>query len=586
MIARTLTLLILIAACGAVRADEPTLLAGFQKGPEFAEQQRWTHLPGGVRVFTSAPLPLRRPDPLLVIYATPNGNTIEQTLGCAMTDGRDWHFDIQHVAAQIRRLRDVSPDEDIVLAVVQAPKLSWPGFRQAESGAGQIIRGVVENVALDVGARRVVLSGHSGGGSFMFGYIDSLEAIPASIERIIFLDSNYAYSDEQHHGDKLLVWLRADASRRLVVIAYDDREIMLNGKKVVSPTGGTFRASQRMIDRFARDLEIAQDKFGPFEHHRALGGRIEFYIHPNPENKILHTALVGEMNGLLHGLTLGTPREQAWGHFGGTRAYTKWIQASPANDGFPASPLTLSLPPRPAEAPTGSQFLRQIASLSRDDREAAVRQQITQGNLPTFLGSLKAIELAATDSSGQKHTATCFVTPDYLAIGADDDFFRIPMTPLTAQAIADAAGASLITAKLSDDIFRQANLKLSPRPLTKDREAAATFYEHNKIIEDQRQGSQLGLLVAGIKKDVVLTNRLAEKPRRVAIYGWHYPDGKPIQPLYVGHVDWYVDYSHGIRLMNQQMIVDGQPKIVAEVLKDKDLCSLLSNEGPITIGYK
>ena len=26
-------------------------------------------------------------------------------------------------------------------------------------------------------------------------------------------------------------------------------------------------------------------------------------------------------------------------------------------------------------------------------------------------------------------------------------------------------------------------------------------------------------------------------------------DGKPIQPLYTGHVNWYVDYSHGVRLV-------------------------------------
>ena len=31
-----------------------------------------------------------------------------------------------------------------------------------------------------------------------------------------------------------------------------------------------------------------------------LDGRFHFYVHPNPENKILHTALVGEMNGLVH----------------------------------------------------------------------------------------------------------------------------------------------------------------------------------------------------------------------------------------------------------------------------------------------
>jgi hypothetical protein len=84
----------------------------------------------------------------------------------------------------------------------------------------------------------------------------------------------------------------------------------------------------------------------------------------------------------------------------------------------------------------------------------------------------------------------------------------------------------------------------------------------------------------------VLTNRLKEKPSRVAIYGWHYPDGQPIQPLYVGHVDWYVDYSHGIRLVSQEMIVDGRPMRFSDVLRDMELSALVSDEGPIDAEYK
>jgi hypothetical protein len=228
----------------------------------------------------------------------------------------------------------------------------------------------------------------------------------------------------------------------------------------------------------------------------------------------------------------------------------------------------------------------QIKDLSREEREAAILKAITEGNVPEFLRSLKAIKLAADDPQGVKHVATCFVMPDYLAVGSDDEFFRVPMTPATAQAIADAAGSSLITARISDAIFRQAELKLPPRPLTIDRELATTFYQHHQIIEEQRQRKPLGLLTAGIKKDVVLTNRLAQRPHRVAIYGWHYPDGKPIQPLYVGHVDWHVDYSHGIRLMSQRLVVDGRLMQLNDVIKDKDLSSLVSDEGPILSGYK
>jgi hypothetical protein len=139
----------------------------------------------------------------------------------------------------------------------------------------------------------------------------------------------------------------------------------------------------------------------------------------------------------------------------------------------------------------------------------------------------------------------------------------------------------LITTKISDAIYVQSELKIMPDPLTKDREAAATFFEHHRRIEAERQGRELGLLVAGIKKDVVLTNQLEGKPDHVAIYGWHYPDARPIQPLYLGHAAGYVDYSHGIRLMSHIVIVDGKPMPVAAVLADPILSALLSNEGPI-----
>src|SRR5207244_13334865 len=100
---------------------------------------------------------------------------------------------------------------------------------------------------------RVTLTGHSGGGSFVFANIAAADAIPADIERISFLDSNYSYSDDAKHGDKLLAWLNGDANGRLHVIAYDDREITVNGTKVVSDKGGTFRATNRMLDRFRKD---------------------------------------------------------------------------------------------------------------------------------------------------------------------------------------------------------------------------------------------------------------------------------------------------------------------------------------------
>ena len=567
------------------------LLPGFQQAPPFDEQVNWSRLDCGVRVFVNAPAtPTGRPR-VLIVYATPNGNTIEQTLGCAAAKNLDWRFDIQHIAAQIRRLREIDAEHEFVLAVVQAPRLSWPTFRREQAGANTIIRELVETLAQKNSAERTVLTCHSGGGSFIFGFMNAFESLPASLDRIVFLDANYSYSDDERHGEKLLEWLKRDAVRRLVVIAYDDREITLNDKKVVGPDGGTFRASQRMLSRFRRDVEMTEQDTGPFRQTTGLNGQIQFFVHPNPDNRILHTALVGEMNGLLQGLTLGTDVADIWGQFRGPRAYAKLIQPLPFVDPavvratIPADApdVRIAFPVRPADAPSGSNFQLQIMDLPRDQREAAVLHEIISGNVPEFLRRLKPIRVEAVDESGTSHDTTYFVMADYLSIGTDDDFFRVPITPATATAIADQFDASLITPKVSNDVFAAAEVKLDPKPLTKDRDSVATFWQHHQIIEGQLRGKPRGLLVVGIKKDVVLTNRLKEKPHKVAIYGWHESHSQPIQSLYVGHVDWYVDYSHGVRLMSQQIIVDSQPLKVSDVLKDSRLCPLLSTEGPIDV---
>ena len=65
------------------------------------------------------------------------------------------------------------------------------------------------------------------------------------------------------------------------------------------------------------------------------------------------------------------------------------------------------------------------------------------------------------------------------------------------------------------------------------------FARHNELVWEQRKAAlmshPLGTLVAGGKKDVVLTPQLAAKPGKVAIYGWHRVNGVAIQPLYLGH---------------------------------------------------
>jgi hypothetical protein len=238
---------------------------------------------------------------------------------------------------------------------------------------------------------------------------------------------------------------------------------------------------------------------------------------------------------------------------------------------------TSKIPKRQISAISGSEFIAQAEKLDAEQREELILQEICAGNFPLFMRKLVTVKTSAI-IDGKRVTAKYFVMPDYLMIGSDNDFVRVPMQPKTAQKIAVRFGFFLSTPKICDDIYNAAKLKLEPVPLTTDRDSFRTFVEHHKIIENQRQNRKV--LIAGIKKDVVITNAILRNPKanRLALYGWHKLDGKPIQPVYTGHVDWYVDYSHGIRLIYQTIIVDGKYMNYKDVLNNKKLSLLLCND--------
>jgi hypothetical protein len=229
----------------------------------------------------------------------------------------------------------------------------------------------------------------------------------------------------------------------------------------------------------------------------------------------------------------------------------------------------------------GSVFLRRTRGLSESARERAVVEALLAGEDPPALRPFVEVSLRET-VGGASRTLLLRVAPDYLSIGRDDDFVRMPMYPSTAQQIADARRCILPTPLLVNAIHAQSSVKLSPTSKSGfPRRANATYAEHNRLIEMQRAGQPLGALTAGHKKDIVLSRDLQSKPGKVAIYGWHRPNGTPVQPLTTVHSARYADYSHGVRLVARDALLDGVPCDLADLLLDASLSALLSDEGPL-----
>ena len=208
------------------------------------------------------------------------------------------------------------------------------------------------------------------------------------------------------------------------------------------------------------------------------------------------------------------------------------------------------------DARTGEAFFKQAASYNWRERDSLALEYANAGLVPDFYFSFVPVITTFKTADGKEGEATFYVAPDYFMVGTNDNWARVPITPMAAQKIADAYGCFLPTPSMVDAIYKASTVKLAPVPMYAFRDSTITMWQHHLMIEGQRK-SKKGL-IAGIKKDLVLSNKVLEhaKPNRVAIYGWHTLDGKPIQPVYAGHVNWYVDYSHGIRLIAKKVKIN------------------------------
>jgi hypothetical protein len=301
---------------------------GLQPGGRFNERTVTFKLEPGIAIHINAPAEesfAGGKKVMVIFYALPNGNTTEQTIGKVVRPGDDWHFDIQHLGAQTRFLRELIPERAIVVVYLENDLKSWPAWRKqhGDKTIPEIIR--ASTAFFPANELELVLSGHSGGGSFIFGYLNAMETIPDAVVRLAFLDSNYAY--EQSFTEKLVRWLKTGQRHSLCVLAYDDSVALLNGKTFVSAAGGTWGKSHAMQADLAEAFAFAGRTNADFEKFAALDGRVQFILKKNPENKIFHTVQV-ERNGFIHSIVSGTPNENRGYDYFGDRAYSKWIESN------------------------------------------------------------------------------------------------------------------------------------------------------------------------------------------------------------------------------------------------------------------
>ncbi len=253
----------------------------------------------------------------------------------------------------------------------------------------------------------------------------------------------------------------------------------------------------------------------------------------------------------------------------------------------------LDIPARPGNAMSGSEFVTQTSGMNLTNREKAVVREILAGNVPSFARKLRSLKMNQTIND-TSYEFIFYTLCDYMAIGSDEDYLYIPMTPSTAQYLADRLDCTLPTKKMVDMIYAGAGIKLAPQPIAPSpaMTTVPVFRQHTDLVKQQI--SQIAYersadsLIAGHKKDIIISNKIYSTDRayaRVVIYGWHLSVNNPIQPVYNGHDALYADYSHGVRLISNLAFINGVSVQVADILKDPNLAILLSHEGVINKPY-
>jgi hypothetical protein len=276
---------------------------------------------GDVKITLDQPAEFLKKKPTVIIFfALPNGNTTEQTMGKKTAAGDDWHFDIQHIQAQTKFIRQQLPAKNIVVAYLENRFKSWPAWKQNHADHLLTIQRVVDTVFSMVKGRHktIYLNGHSGGGSFIFGFLAGVARIPRRVQRICFLDSDYGY--DSSYLPKIKNWLSTNKNAYLTVFAYNDSVALYNGKPLVSATGGTWYRSHLMLSHLSQFLSFSEIAGDSITAYISNDHRVGFFFKSNLNRGIYHTQQV-ELNGFIHSILFGTTKESTGYTYYGPRAY-------------------------------------------------------------------------------------------------------------------------------------------------------------------------------------------------------------------------------------------------------------------------
>lgn len=210
-------------------------------------------------------------------------------------------------------------------------------------------------------------------------------------------------------------------------------------------------------------------------------------------------------------------------------------------------------------------------------REEFVHKAITKIPKENIVNNMKPVTVSRPDGT----KITYKVMPDYLMV----DGMRVPMSGNTAQKVADYFGLKLPTAEIAQEIYQNADVKVTAKPLSGSGVSIdgrqysgnevvntgvgyAPFAVHYNYKIDKQlsdQGVQAGdnKIVSGFAKDIISPSM----PGRLGLYGLYDAHGKPIQGgtgITPHDTSTHTEYGSFVRLISPTVTIthpDGNKEI-------------------------
>ena len=140
------------------------MMSAFAASPRHAQRsahdytiERYDSLYGDIAVTIDRPTQLIKGAPTyIVFFALPNTNTVKWISGRKVEEGGDRRYNIQHVGAQTRFLRDKMPDCNLLVAYMGEKNRSWPTYIRNRERSGEIVRDII--IALPIFIRPTILA--------------------------------------------------------------------------------------------------------------------------------------------------------------------------------------------------------------------------------------------------------------------------------------------------------------------------------------------------------------------------------------------------------------------------------------------